>query len=578
MELFKAMSLLDYVGFLVALLGNGLLGRFITKKNWGTSVLAGLCISGSILAITGWFAPIYTRQIIFILFCLGFFNLLKDLKSFKNLPKLNFTLPLSIIFSLLVFRHFSYENYFYNNHDPAYWGYAFELLRAEYFGPIKVPTFYPEQFAPMHILPSTAIVSLLVFTKNASLIHIIEIKYLLVSILFGNFYYRLSKEIPGRQLFLILGLLFCFYIYELEIGYNTLISSYFYMLILIEILLLTLNKKPNHLELLFLSLILIIARGPIFYLAAALFIYYFFFFRQFRYNKKIIATGLIVICVMSTWVYFPRAFARACQDLGFNLMNPFDLAELTTLVGIRLWALPDTIVLLLLKYSEDINYFNLQNNLHSFETFKALLSVIPLIIYFLLKYYLPLFLSIKYLASRADFSQDQRIKLNGILMFAGLSIIGWLFVRNGIQIAHQTHSYLLVSIASFFLLSVNCTYRPKSLMLLFPIAIIFATNGGIFHQPFQETFSSGIPKKHTMFDPIRHQPTQNKFYVPKPDQEMWETEIEALLSGSRVKGEDYSEKILKKEFYGEDQSVTSIMPSWIISNSFPAYCETNSLP
>ena len=80
------MSFLDYVGFLVALLGNGLLGRFITKKNWGTSVLAGLCISGSILAITGWFAPIYTRQIIFILFFLGFLNLLKELKSFKNLP------------------------------------------------------------------------------------------------------------------------------------------------------------------------------------------------------------------------------------------------------------------------------------------------------------------------------------------------------------------------------------------------------------------------------------------------------------------------------------------------------------
>ena len=78
------MSLFDYTAFLFAFIGNGLLGRFITKQDWGTTFLAGLCFSGAVLAVTGWYIPIYTREIIYVLFLLALNNFVKEIKITKS--------------------------------------------------------------------------------------------------------------------------------------------------------------------------------------------------------------------------------------------------------------------------------------------------------------------------------------------------------------------------------------------------------------------------------------------------------------------------------------------------------------
>jgi hypothetical protein len=467
------MILADYLGFFLSIILTGLLGRSVTSNSYASSILAGLCILGTILAITAWFTPLYSRQIVFIAFMIGLKNLPQNLGKSLPVPKECLEVLVFTAFFLVIFRHFSFHDYFYNNHDPAYWGFTFELLRADYFGPTKVPTFYPDSFSPTHILPQTALVPLLAFSKSPGLASIIEAKYLISAIFFGGFFHRLSKEIPIEKAILILGAMLMFVVYESELGYNLLISSYFYTFLLIEILILCLSKKPNEIELLFFSLILIIARGPIFYVASVMTIYYLYVFRKFRYNLIIILTSSAVFGVVITWASFPSALDRVCQDLTFNFMNPFDINQLITLTGIRAWALPDTIVGLLLKYSEDIYFPRLTDNPNSPDAYRAIISILPFMFYYIIKYYLPVAWALWFLNRSGSLSVTQRIKLRGIAVYAAISLVGWLFIRNGWQVAHQTHNYLLASVLSLFLLLVCCSVKPRNLFVMLPIALIF---------------------------------------------------------------------------------------------------------
>ena len=567
------MTPLDYLGFIIALICSGLLGQNITKNSHTTSVLAGLCISGTILAITAWFIPLYSKHIVFILFIVSLRNLPQNFANLHLSLKKCFTSLAPVVVSLVIFRHFSSIDYFYNNHDPAYWGYTFELLHADYFGPTRVPTFYPENFSPTHILPQTMLVTLLAFSKNASLASIIEAKYLIISILFGGFFQRLTKEIPTSTLTLIGSTILALVIYESELGYNLLISSYLYTFLLIEIFILSISKKPNELELLFFSLMLIIARGPIFYVGATLALYYWYVFNRYRYQRTVVLTATAVLGVMMTWAYFPSALERVCQDLSFNIMNPFDLNQLISLTGIRLWALPDTLVMLLLKSTEDIHFTQLAENPYSPETYRALASVLPFLGYYILKYYMPIILGLWFLLRTISLSNVQQVKLKGIALYASVSLIGWLFVRNGWQVAHQTHNYLLASILSLSLVLVCCAIKPRSFALLIPITFIFTIDRGLSERPFQRTFEMGIPKNHIRYNPDVHGPMRNSFYTPRSGESMWETEVIALLSGSRVRGTDYDPVTLDKEFFGSDTSMTSIMPMWVVTAAFPTGCE-----
>ena len=563
------MSPLDYLGILFSLFCSGLLGLTITRHSISSSILAGLSIVGATLSVTAWFVPLYTKYIVFLLFSLGLINLRSISFPIHVSLRRTITVLITVGFFLYIFRHFSYTNYFYNNHDPAYWGYTFELLRADYFGPTRVPTFYPENFAPTHIISQTVLVSLLSFSKHLTLATIIEAKYLLISITFGF----LGEKVITRSnnvSFLIIGALLSFFIFELELGYNLLISSYFYTIILLQIVILALSKEPNELELIFFSLILMIARGPIFYMAFALVLYYLYSFSSLRFNKKVITTLLVVFCVMLTWAYFPGALERTCQDISFNIMNPLDLKQLLTIVGIRQWVLPDPIVSMLLQYTEDIDFFERQRDLYSDKTINALVSVIPFIFYILVKYYVPIMLSLRVLSERA--SHIQRIKLKGLVIFTFVSLWGWLFIRNGVQIAHQTHSYLLISMLTLILVVISTVRRPSRLVAFLPFCLLFIWERGLNDIPFSRTFMEGISKNHIKFDATKHKFNSEPFYVPKENQEMWKSEIEALLQGSRVSRADYGPAVLEREFSGDDQVMTSIMPMWIVLGKSEGEC------
>ena len=274
------MNWIDYFSVAVAMLGAILLGRYFVTTTVFSSLLAGTAFAGAVLATSGWVVPGLSRQIVIAIFIAAAIGQLLQKNIKPRLAAIDWRLLVYLVLTLILFRHFSYQEYFYNNHDPAYWGYAFELLKADYFGPIRMPTFYPEQIAPTHILPSTAVASLSVFLPDVTLPKLIEVRYLLVSVVFAGLLYRLTSLAGNRAPFLLLGAVCSFYVFEFEIGYNVLISSYFYVLLLSELMLLMTSNRTDAKAILFFSLILTVARGPITYMAIGLFLYYWFYFQR----------------------------------------------------------------------------------------------------------------------------------------------------------------------------------------------------------------------------------------------------------------------------------------------------------
>ena len=122
-----------------------------------------------------------------------------------------------------------------------------------------------------------------------------------------------------------------------------------------------------------------------------------------------------------------------------------------------------------------------------------------------------------------------------------------------------------MSVPAFFMVALLCAYKPKILWLVAPIALLYSTADGVFHKPFSSNFSKGIPARHIRYDRARHIVSERDFYVPDAGQPMWETEIEAMMVGSRVRARDYAPMTIERELSGDEAGPTSIMPGWLIS-------------
>ena len=333
------MNTLIYFYFFLGFLGNYLIGRLIFKSDWSITLLFGTCISGLILSISAWIIPSLTHEIIFFLFLIGLISFFYDLVKKEVKFNINLYSICSIFFFLTLFIYFSYNLYPFNNHDPLYWGISFELLKADYLGPLRVPTFYPEQFAITHVLPSAVLSSLLVFVQDINLVNIIQAKYIFISLILAGLTSKfLSTLSNANKKYLIAAFIFCFYIFENEISFNLLTSSYLFMLIIGTIFILSIDDRDNYQELILLSLLLTISKGPLFYLGLFLLIYYFIYFKEYRFTKITISSSLLTILVLTTWAILPKPNEfGGCSNPAFSLMNPFNLESLASETLFREW-------------------------------------------------------------------------------------------------------------------------------------------------------------------------------------------------------------------------------------------------
>ena len=156
---------------------------------------------------------------------------------------------------------FSLSEYPFNSHDPVYWGFVIEALQADYSGRLQSPILSPLTLPVTHLLPMMSLTVLIGFIPSPTLITVIGIKHLLVILFFWRLSWTLVAQLSGKQLvygLFLLGNLF--FIFESELGYNFMVSSFLSKSTLKSILLMA-KRSDLSLVLLF-ALTLAVARGP----------------------------------------------------------------------------------------------------------------------------------------------------------------------------------------------------------------------------------------------------------------------------------------------------------------------------
>ena len=131
----------------------------------------------------------------------------------------------------------------------------------------------------------------------------------------------------GKQLvygLFLLGSLF--FIFESELGYNFLVSSFLYEVLLLEIAILLMAKRSDLSLVLLFALTLAVARGPLAYAALGASAILAWHLRS-QLTPVVGMFAALVSANILTWLSLPKPFAFFCDEAALSVVNPFSLAQ-----------------------------------------------------------------------------------------------------------------------------------------------------------------------------------------------------------------------------------------------------------
>lgn len=439
----------------LALIPHAGIGSILFKKNLISGFILSMLILTGIVCPLAYLNTIFIKPIIFIYLAFGSYFLFKNWRVNFNLTKSQILIFLffSLIF-LWYFRSLSPGFYIFNDHDLLYFSWIGEFINPTIQGPLRLDVSWPNQMASNHLIPGGVIAISSVLLEKQTLISSIAVRYLLISFYFSYFFshwVHIKKLNPYK--FLIIVIL-AMSLYGQEIGYELRISSFIYVILILEIIK-NLFISPNKQVLLGMALFLIIAKAPIFFIAL-------FFSIWIAYlNKEKITPSIwliitLVILNFASWFIMPQPEVHGGKPFLLNILKREDLLSLNGLKG---WFITD-------KFSEIV-----------FKLFKDPILTFLLLIYILVKYYVPYFLITKKIVQKKEFN-----KIATIDMWVIPSILCWAFIRYPVGIGHTAHLYILMSIITLFFVikyvSEHKSIYPFNALLL--LALLYGYPNKIF--------------------------------------------------------------------------------------------------
>ncbi len=520
------MLFINYFQIFAGIILTAIFGRIIVKNNFASSLFSGLLVLSAIISVTSRYVPLYNLLIIKSLLLVGFlffcYDLRKNYQYFWTFWQKDKIVPIFIIaaFVALYFFSFHYQFFSFETHSILYFSPSFEILKADYEGNLRVSIHYPSGLSSFHLIPS-AFLAVIGFLNNLpNLVYFIEIRYILIVIFFTNFIYSIYKTVlpnPWKLLFILIAI---FAIYGEELNYDLSISSFVYVFALLEIFLTILRIKsaPNNLSyqryLLFLAIILIICKAPIFYVAGGFAFYLWLLNKDSKFHPLIIIAGILVLANMYSWWDMLHISTQAIQDDSRLTLRGFGFK------GMIDWSPKDSIRAL-------IDMGNYDKKITAFLV----------LFYLLIKYYAVFFT----LIFKSKKWQDLHYTDRALAIYAALSLIGVIVVRNNISgIQHQAHAYFLMAILCGALLIFKLAqfkFSKNHILFLSVVFVIFALPSkyyGLFSFSKKAASNSSFLK----YQDAKLQDPHQEFYTVAKDEPYWKAELQAQMSGLRIKGSD----------------------------------------
>lgn len=509
------MSFLDYVLILITIpiwIG---LGRFLIKDLEPVpALLAGISISGGTIAATCRIIPIFSREILIVFACLGCYQIIKEKEYFARIKSIPFPYPILLLCMAILFRRFHFTNWMYESHSIVYFDSGIEMLKADYFGNLRVSVSYPSGRAAMHLNPTSILAALVTFVPKPNLFHFIEARYLLTVVFFSDFTFRFLKRfvVPTRNLFSWpvlragIGLICAGALYANEFTYNIGISSFFYIFCLLRLFSLAFENRFRSAETFFFLVILCSAKAPIILVAFFFTAAFAVFHMQYLFRKEIIIAGFILCINAISWKLIPPPSGE---------------------IGRVVFHIPHS-----------VNDFFGGGALQ--EPFANLLpqDYVYQIIYVFFRIYVVFFVILMF--------KKPRHSLIMFLPFMLLTILDLIFIRDGNNlITHQRDAYYLAGVVTAFAIAEFIATVPYIFIPGIVLARISMVGSVLATIPQRHvdsavespgyyflSYDEYLNNIHNNLPLIR-----NGFYTPDPHEPYWLTELKASMLGVRVKKE-----------------------------------------
>ena len=365
------MHFIDYLLVAVALAGYAGIGwLFVRGQDPIRNTVTGLVVVAGISASLAWTAPLYIVPFFRLSIGLGLLTSIAKSVMFLRLGRrLDARLILSAATAMVIAGAWYFDWHFRFHHGEAeelYFAPFVEIFLADYTGPLRATIFYPAPLTGMHIAPSALWAAMCALIPHPTMIHGIEARWLLASLVIGHSFWLLYRHSGRSALFFIPVSLAVLYVVDWEIRWSFNTSSQTFYLILLEVAALALTAKADQnkdiitREAVILGMSLVMLKTSVIFVPMALAGYYLLRFRSARFHWSVITMAAIVISQLLTTLSRPRPFPGV--NLGFSLANPFsprptmdyrfaqtfgsDLPNVP-LVG---WAVAAATILFLVKY------------------------------------------------------------------------------------------------------------------------------------------------------------------------------------------------------------------------------------
>jgi hypothetical protein len=542
------MTVFHYGIILLSLFLHFCIGRLFVRKDFFSSLLAGILISGGTISITARFAPLFTREIA------GAFCLLGVSKLIWEIVRSEFKLEIGRIYILYLFGfllfgiilgHHHYSNFNFETHDVVYLGPAFEMLKADYWGNLLIPVFFPYEMSAMHLLTSASIASLGFLLPDVNILHLQEIRFFMLVLFATNFLLKLWMiyQFDWKVFVPVSACVIILYTYELSNPMTN--SGLLYFLISAQLILIILEKtqrtNPENnkalsmgisegIPILFFSMFLIISRATLFFIASFMFLYFWWYFKLLRFHWVILLVGVLVAITVLTWVVIPHGVEKS----NISIMNPFDKDYFIPYTLLS-WANKDNFYLSLkgiTGYTHFAEYVMfLKSNLPLWERIRVHSSgffmMLGILVYDVIKFY-GLFFIIYF--------KDMKNKLTrGLFFYMSISLAGVFLVRFGGSMEPMIYAMISASAITAVFLIVKLSQKSKWLIVLIPLSLFHAYGPSY---PTGSYFSRQYNEKTLRLSEALIQNGEEGYYIPKKNEPFWKTELQALMSGLRVRAID----------------------------------------
>lgn len=331
------MSILTYV--LIGLAAGGCIGVgrvLLQGSSPGRQFIAGLTIIAGISSSLAWLAPLWILPFSRIAIVAGWAVLLFAARKLFPIsrPRVSgetlIKAVAAVALSLMITLGFHYR--FTEIGDSTYYaGQLVEIFKADYFGPLRIPSYYPWEMTANHLVVPMAIATMAALLPDATMLEGLEIRFILLTFAVARFSFIVLHHTNLKTLgWGVASIASALLVYHFEFAAAAHVTTWFMWMLALElgILIFWEDGDADRLarDALLILAAMAVSKTTLIFLPAGVFAWVALRFPRQAFHPAVILSSLVTVAQIATTTMQPWPFPDV--SIGFSLFHFFDRAAL----------------------------------------------------------------------------------------------------------------------------------------------------------------------------------------------------------------------------------------------------------